>query len=58
VKQAAADDNSVAMAKATRSRALLAAGLAKARAVAITFFRYAAALKIFTRYGMRARSFP
>jgi len=46
VNEAAADDNSVAYGDATRRAALLAAGLAKARAVAITFSDTAAALKI------------
>ncbi|TMH01079.1 MAG: potassium transporter, partial [Betaproteobacteria bacterium] len=46
VSEAAADDNSVAYGDATRRAALLAAGLAKARAVAITFSDTAAALKI------------
>ena len=46
VSEAAADDNSVAYGDATRRAALLAAGLAKARAVAVTFSDTAAALKI------------
>src|SRR5438552_14865946 len=46
VNEAAADDHSVAYGDATRRAALLAAGLAKARAVAITFSDTAAALKI------------
>jgi monovalent cation:H+ antiporter-2, CPA2 family len=46
VSEAAADDNSVAYGDATRREALLAAGVAKARAVAITFSDTPAALKI------------